>query len=555
MKKQMKGKSVNQKSQNLIKNDPINRTNAAVRRLLASSALSTAIVSWIATAQGLHMYVFSYYWQAAIISAAIQGTLFSFSIKAIPLMKRLKTRGKIAMLILWICILFSSSIFSYVYIAKTVYSNELLKKDSNRIMATQCIEIYFLLDEIIDWKTGELEDGMTDYIKLLATDDGGIELTDIDKQDLEIIKADLKNTVSDNFILLLDKIQSGFYTDNDIQTLNDMLDNEKNSNNVEIEDIKEEIKRKGDDNLQKEERLKSFRDTDSPEYKNLNEESKNLQEEIDNLDERLSDLRQYSKKLENCQSKITHINNGLERELYNTTLNLRKYLNQDEIDAENLIAEIEKVYEDLFRFNTPSNDLRLMGYRDFRNGALSYANLVEKKETINTDRKNVYEIISDDKSISIDEEEENDWDIIFSDLQDILKDMPQTYFDEFMKNTQKDNLKYNSTNEILELIMEMDRLYLSDLNDFERTWTLLFSDIHIYKTLLWFSVIFAFGIDLFSFGTGLLLYFLDNKEKGDESNGRENPNGCIKCIFNIFFHRHLPGNNLEEEIIDKHGGL
>lgn len=89
----------NQENQNQIqtKNNSSTRTNAAVRRLLASSALSAAIISWIATAQGLHTYVFSYYWQAAIISAAIQGTLFAFSIKAIPLMKKLKVKGRIVM--------------------------------------------------------------------------------------------------------------------------------------------------------------------------------------------------------------------------------------------------------------------------------------------------------------------------------------------------------------------------------------------------------------------------------------------------------------------------
>lgn len=150
----MENKATNQENQNQmrIRNNSKNGTNIAVRRLLASSALATAIISWIATAQGLRIYVFSYYWQAAIISAAIQGTLFAFSIKAIPLMKRLRIIGKIAMWILWFCILLSSSIFSYVYISKNVYSDSLLHDDSNRIMFTQYLEIYSLLDDIIDMK-------------------------------------------------------------------------------------------------------------------------------------------------------------------------------------------------------------------------------------------------------------------------------------------------------------------------------------------------------------------------------------------------------------------
>ena len=65
-----------------------------------------------------------------------------------------------------------------------------------------------------------------------------------------------------------------------------------------------------------------------------------------------------------------------------------------------------------------------------------------------------------------------------------------------------------------------ERLYLSDLNDFERAWELLFGP-HPYKALLRFSFFFSFGIDLFSVFMSCLLYLLRPKEPYKTS--RKNP--------------------------------
>lgn len=520
----MKKQETNQKDQNQVpmKNSLNNQINSAVRRLLASSALSSAIISWIATAQGLHIYVFSYYWQAAIISAAIQGTLFAFSIKAIPLMKKLRIMGKFAMVILWICILLSSSIFSYVYISKNVYSDKLLQNDSNRIMLTQYLEIYSLLDDIIEENKKELESEMAEYITLLADDDGMIEVNEEDKEDIKRIKNNIEGYVQGNVIVLLGNIQLGSYSENDIQTLNDMLDNEQQDNNTQIENIQQQMDRKKEQVLAINERLKTFRSTDSEVYKNLTDELSELNIQIEKLQQNLDDLNNRTRNLNECKNKIKYVEGGLERKLYNEALELRKYLNQDKLNTNGLIEIVEKIYNDLFAYNISSNDPRLLEYKNFKNNVTQYALLVEKKEIISNDREKVYAIISENEK---DEEKENEeidygWKEISSNLQNILKDIPQAYFDEFILKSKNENQEYLSKNEIIELIMNMDRLYLSDLNDFERAWTLLWSDIHIYKTLLWFSVIFAFGMDLFSFGTGVLLYFMDNENKIDNHKKR-----------------------------------
>ncbi len=534
----MKKQETNQENQNQIptNNNLNNRTNSAVRRLLASSALSAAIISWIATAQGLHIYVFSYYWQAAIISAAIQGTLFAFSIKAIPLMKKLRIMGKFAMVILWICILLSSSIFSYVYISKNVYSDKLLQDDSNRIMVTQYLEIYSLLDEIIEDNKKDLEDKMSEYIMLLTDEDGNIEISKEDEEDLKKVRDDIKDYVSDNVILLLDKVQSGIYSGNDLQTLKRMLNNEYQYNVEQMDDIQRQINIKKEQESGIQTRLASFRGIDSDEYRKLNGEQEELNKEILDMQGNLKRLQEHSRNLNVCQAKIDHIEGGLERKLYNETLELRKFLNQDEIDTNNLIKIVENVYNDLFDYNISSSDTRLLKYKKFKDNVNQYALLVEKKAIISNDREKVYAIISEHEStVEEDDEKENEridygWEEISSDLQNILKDIPQVYFDEFILKTTNENQEYLSKNEIIELIMNMDRLYLSDLNDFERAWSLLKSDIHIYKTLLWFSVIFAFGMDLFSFGTGVLLYFMDNENEISTNHKRIDWRKFIKFI-------------------------
>lgn len=548
----MENKATNQENQNQmrIRNNSKNGTNIAVRRLLASSALATAIISWIATAQGLRIYVFSYYWQAAIISAAIQGTLFAFSIKAIPLMKRLRIIGKIAMWILWFCILLSSSIFSYVYISKNVYSDSLLHDDSNRIMFTQYLEIYSLLDDIIDMKKEDLETKITEYIELLVKDDGTVETEESDQEktdksnqeESDKMQKFFKENVTENTNELLEQIKSGSYSENDVNALKELLDSEKTDKNNQIKDKQNEIAAKENNIRDIESRLKTFSNVNSSSYHDLVLQLNLIQSQKDELLESLSSLRSLVKMLNDYEIEIEYIEGGLDRKLYNETLDLRKYLNQDKINTDDLLKTAENVYNILFENNITNDDNRLSQYKSFKTNVTQYATLVNKENIINEERERLYNIfnLKPNENKIVTEGEENtetdkeqkdyQWEDVSRNLQNILKDIPQTYFDEYFSSSINESLKYSSKNNILEISMNMDRLYLSDLNDFERAWTLLRSDIHIYKTLLWFSVIFAFGMDLFSFGTGLLLYFMDNEKKIRTNHKRV----CLKkwvCCF------------------------
>lgn len=447
--------------------------------------------------------------------------------------------------VFWFCILVASSIFSYVYISKHVYSDKLLQDDSNRIMVKQYIEIYSLLDDIIKGKKDELENKMTGYITSLTNIDGKIEISEEDEEDLANIINSIKLykeagiIAPGNITSILNSIQVGNYSENDIQSLNALLDSEIKNRKDQIDDTIREIEEKNQQIIEKEERLKTYSNTISDEFKDVNKDLQELQKQRDELKVFLRKLRDYVAELENCKIKIDYIENGLERKLYNETLELRKYLNQDTIDTDALIETVENVYNDLFTYNISSSDPRIIKYNDFKNYVNQYVLLVEKKEIISNDREKMYAIISENESIDEeDDKKENEeidygWEEISSDLQNILKDIPQEYFDEFILKSTNENQEYFSKNEIIELIMNMDRLYLSDLNDFERAWTLLRNDIHTYKTLLWFSVIFAFGMDLFSFGTGVLLYFMDNENKMDT----DHKQSCWKKIVR-FIRKH-----------------
>lgn len=107
------------------------RKNRKTRKVTKSlqivriAAFCFAIISWIATANGLSEYVFHREGvQAYTLSFAIQAILFVFNLKLpahFAAIKQLRQRFFIA--VLYCTILVSSSFFSYVYIANMVYED------------------------------------------------------------------------------------------------------------------------------------------------------------------------------------------------------------------------------------------------------------------------------------------------------------------------------------------------------------------------------------------------------------------------------------------------
>ena len=480
------------------------KKNPAIK-ILASSALATAIVSFIATAEGLDIYVFEHYWQAAIISAAIQGTLFAFSVSAIPLIKKLDMKGRVVLVVLWLGLLCSSSIFSYVYISKMVYSDRLLEIDSDRIISNICLEKYYELEEILDLQKDDLELQLNQYINLLDSNEEGIDLNvaSIDKiksveDDLNKFKKKDIREIPPDLQKILSTIKEGKYSNNDIRTLNILITKELENVDIFIELQKEQRETLQNDINSINERLQTFRNINTPVYTDLNQEKKELIEKRDEIANIIEDMNKYKELLDNCQIAVASIEQTLEKVLYDSTLEIRTLMNAESLDADKLQKCVEKIYSTLKENHISASDERLTGYREFRNNIEEYKVVIASKNKIGIALEKIY-VYSEDKEKKVEE-----WRVKLDEIKDILKNIPQKYFTQYNEKLIK--------SDIIDLLSSLDRLYLSDLNEFERAWSLLFSSVHIYKVLLIFSAIFAFGMDLFSFAAGMLLYFM-NKQK------------------------------------------
>ncbi len=92
-------------------------------RVLKVAALYFAIISFIATAQGLEEFIFHDGIQASILSFAIQGTLFVLNLRLPSYIGRLKRMYRVCLITLYAGTLCTSSIFSFIYIANFNYES------------------------------------------------------------------------------------------------------------------------------------------------------------------------------------------------------------------------------------------------------------------------------------------------------------------------------------------------------------------------------------------------------------------------------------------------
>lgn len=146
-------------------------------RIIKVAAFCFAIISWLATAQGLHQYVFSYEWQAYLVSFGIQSILFVFNLKLPAYFRQIgeKTPGanrvhrkyhwpwkwgkekesfrwtlmQRVIAIFYIMVLLASSLFSFVFICDlVVYHHQSGYTDDDTILSASYRRI---LDETEDY--------------------------------------------------------------------------------------------------------------------------------------------------------------------------------------------------------------------------------------------------------------------------------------------------------------------------------------------------------------------------------------------------------------------
>lgn len=132
-----------------------NSTQASAR-IIKAAAFCFAVMSWLATAEGLHMYVFNYAWQAQMISFGVQSILFVLNLKLPYYLEQLGQHGtagkkyrkrlfQAAISALYVAAMVFSSFFSFVYISNSVvYGHDSGYVDDNTVLTNS---FQYILDD------------------------------------------------------------------------------------------------------------------------------------------------------------------------------------------------------------------------------------------------------------------------------------------------------------------------------------------------------------------------------------------------------------------------
>ena len=504
-----------------------------LRDILKTAALSTALISWYTTANGLHKYVFANLWMAYVVSAALQGALFALSIRGIGLLLGFKSLLKqVGFFAIWTCLLLASSIFSYVYISRDVYTDQLLLEDAHRVFREECLTENYNLRSSADQLLNGSESGenilkeMDKYVSNLAVLENGVDLSeDGSNQKLSDLRTSLLPYAysnsggitkihdcvdTSNLIRYIDKILTGRFIAQDIIDAKDIAE----KLNIAIEERKKSKERdqeiKTNDLIKYQERLGTFINTNAPDYDRLNKEVKDLETDIETISSIIMALADEQLIIREAPVVLQSVSSSMSVSLYNSVREIRIAMNQEKINTE-LVKELAgEIYDTLLENNSSitADDFRLTGYSSFKGNLEKYAAVIEAQQWIDNELQSLYNL----KSIAELTEETNG--------NTTWSNYWQTHLNALKRSAQRlqvGGLDGATISNLITKLERIERLYLSDLNDFERAWSLLFGP-HPYKALLKFSFFFSFGIDLFSVFMSILLYLLRPKRRCNPQN-------------------------------------
>ena len=143
------------------RNKTFNSTQAGTR-IIKVAAFCFAVISWLATAEGLRMYVFNYAWQAHLVSFGVQSILFVLNLKLPYYFKLLGRRNsspkehrnhlfQVAIAAFYVVAMLFSSFFSFVHISNSVvYGHDSGYSDDNTVLANSFRHILDKTEKYID---------------------------------------------------------------------------------------------------------------------------------------------------------------------------------------------------------------------------------------------------------------------------------------------------------------------------------------------------------------------------------------------------------------------
>lgn len=523
-----------------------------LRKLFTSTSLSTALLSFISTMGGLQLYIFqNNFVSAFVLSGAIQGALFGISTEFFGIIGKFSKKiSKSSFIVIWLLLLLFSSGFSYVGISKTAYPDDVLKDDSEQILIQYCIDTDNELLGYIRTLEPEYLKNIYEYINTLNGGEEGFTLSQQDKQIFADEKTALKeyqnileidngdgtttNAAEIKAILntemlctYIDTIQNGNYG-NELNAYKVALDYKIDDANGKKSDYDKRYDDEnklivGDPTADTEAARLGFNGR-SAQYRNLSDPNFiKLQQDIETAEankvkfKALSDkLDDFIKCLEECKRFVENdFETGTENDIYQKTLSLKKEVNKETIEVNKVITLSEEIYDDLISNNTSATDDRIAKYAIFKNDIKEYKNVIEQKQvleselevlndysseliTIETDPVDTSSLTSTASNANPDIAWKKIWSNHLIKIQLTLKQLPDEYG---TISLPRKKAKY------LEEIFDRRRLYLTNINDFDRAWSLLFSNFHPLKNkiMLFVSIVIAFGLDLISFAMGCLL--------------------------------------------------
>ncbi len=155
--------------------------NSGVLTLLRICTFLLAAVSFWATAQGMKEYTFPDNWQAYAASLGIQGLLLGLNFSFFKFWDRCQANShKVVLVILTFIVLFCSSWFSYLYIAKQAYGQSW--DTESRLLAQDAYRSeLFAADTYLEQYGEEMEQSLTDQIVALYA-----QATEMDSDKVDI---------------------------------------------------------------------------------------------------------------------------------------------------------------------------------------------------------------------------------------------------------------------------------------------------------------------------------------------------------------------------------
>ncbi len=473
-------------------------------KIVRVAALCFAIISFIATAEGLADYVFiNKTWQAYVISFGIQAILFVFNLQlpkyVADINMFINNRGinrfviKVTIIIMYICLLFTSSWFSYVYIANTIYTN------------TRYIDSNIILDTSYNKYVNDTENYINESVKISQI---------IISEQL----SDLQTLLPQNNDIVETKEQ-----------LQKNLDYAQHIQEIKLIELDSALAKKN----------VAYDMYSQP----INERWRSTEELNKEREAYLSALEAYNIAKVNFSDAETAVNEAQTaldgyNSSYNTVvINFLKELLQDEPHLEDYTQNgISK--SGLYTYLADLNHL-ILGMEN-NVSSETFSNLAKKTQAIkislsnyaslkNVQHSSLEDILTEMSTTTITipqpntkkyEEDATKWNEIWTTrmmhLDTLIKNIPD--YSTFETELIADNVTIINFNIITEYdpdsissnIDELTRDHLFEINAMENAKNLLFSK---YSFLAWFSLIFALFMDVSSLLAGLFLYYVKESQK------------------------------------------